>query len=75
MKCLCEAGASTVTPKEISQLFKDARMRSPTNQKSIRCGAFKVKEYLVSISRDSYDSNISVTPTESEAFKIAIEEK
>ena len=50
LKCLYEAGHKKVTPHEISGIFKDANMRSPKNEKKIRCGAFKVKEFFESIS-------------------------
>ena len=49
LRSLYEADHKTVTPHEVSGIFKDANMRSPKNQKKIRCGAFKVKEYFESI--------------------------
>ncbi len=47
--CLYEAGHTKVTPQEITQLFKDANMRSAQSSKKIRCGVFKVREYLDSM--------------------------
>jgi len=61
LKCLYEAGHKEVTPHEISGIFKDANMRSPKNEKKIRCGAFKVKEFFASIATAENNSETLTT--------------
>ena len=50
LKSLCKAGHTKVAPQEITQLFKDTNMSTPLRPKKIRCGVFKVREYLDSMS-------------------------
>ena len=43
---LYENGYRKVSLKDISELFKDANIRSHEHQKKIRCGVYKVKEFF-----------------------------
>ena len=61
LRCLYESGREKVTPQEVCELFKDANMRSPKNQKKIRCGSFKVKEYFASIATAENNSETLTT--------------
>ena len=46
LKALYEIGHIKVSPQEITQLFKDANLSTAQRPKKIRCGVFKVREYL-----------------------------
>jgi len=64
LEALCKEGVTTISPKDISEIFKDANMRSPEHQKKIRCGAFKVKDFFELMSDSSLGQEYSVTITE-----------
>ena len=74
LKYLYEAGHSKVTPQEITQLFKDANMNLPQRSKKIRCGVFKVREYLDSMSGKGRGqaSTVCVKRTADDLYKITI---
>jgi len=61
LEALCKEGITTITCKDISEIFKDANMRSPEHQKKIRCGAFKVKDFFDLMSDKSLGQEYSVT--------------
>ena len=71
LTCLCKAGHTKISPQEITQLFKDANMRSPETSKKIRCGAFKVREYLDAISKEpSQSPTMSVKQVDDDLYSL-----
>ena len=70
LKCLYDADHTKVTPQEITQLFKDVNMKSPQRSKTIRCGSFKVKEYLDSMT--DKNSAVCVNKIADNLYKISI---
>jgi hypothetical protein len=60
LNLLCQIGHTKVTPQEISQIFKDAKMRSLQYQKKIRCGSFKVKEHFKAMSTQAPSQTFTV---------------
>jgi hypothetical protein len=72
LKCLYNVGHMNVTPQEITQLFKDANMRSLKPSKRIRCGVYKVREYLDSMSaqKESKISTVCVKRIAEDQYKI-----
>jgi hypothetical protein len=74
LKHLYETGHSKITAQEICQLFKDANMTSPQRNKKIRCGAFKVKEYLdiIANKNNSQSFSILLTKIPKDKYKIIL---
>ena len=72
LRSLYDAGHTKVTPQEITQLFKDANMNSPERSKKIRCGVYKVREYLDSMSaqKGSKISTVCVKRIAEDQYKI-----
>jgi hypothetical protein len=74
LRSLYDAGHTKVTPQEITQLFKDANMNSPERSKKIRCGVFKVREYLDSMTTKKViqDSVLCVGLIEDDLYELTI---
>lgn len=64
LKALYDAGNKIITLKDISEIFKDANMRSLEHQKKIRCGAFKVKELFDIMTRKNPDRECCIVMKE-----------
>ena len=75
LNSLYESGHTEVTPQEITQLFKDANMRPSQSPKKIRCGVFKVREYLDSMTTSKDDeqvSRVSIKRIADDLYKISL---
>jgi hypothetical protein len=75
LRSLYDAGHTKVTPQEITQLFKDANMRPSQSPKKIRCGVFKVREYLDSMTTSKDDeqvSRVSIKRIADDLYKISL---
>jgi len=76
LKYLYKTGHTKITPQEISQLFKDANLTSPQHSKKIRCGAFKVKEYLETMlsKTNAKTGSVYVTKIATDKYKIYLKQ-
>jgi len=71
---LFENGNKKVSLKDISEMFKDANMRSLDHQKKIRCGAFKVKEIFEQImsKKAMHDCRINLKKISDNEYEISM---